>query len=72
MIVNETPPKRGRKSKYEFSELKPGQCLKIEAFNIDGYRRIMNALKQWKDRNNPTWQTTTRYDNGVVSVYRLS
>lgn len=76
MIVIESPPakgRRGRVSKYPFSELNPGECLKISGIkNTDGHRNIMSCLAQFKKYNGLTWQTTTSYDgNDIVSVYRI-
>lgn len=72
MIVKESPTrKRGRKAKYDFSSLMPGDCLKVKAIGLDAYRNVMGSLIQFKKRNAPNWETTTRFDNGIVSVYRL-
>lgn len=72
MIVKEVPiRKAGRRPKYDFANLTPGDCLKIPAVNTDKHRNIMTALLGFKQRNKLNWETTTRFDNGIVSVYRL-
>lgn len=75
-ITKESPPfnpsKVGRKRKYNFEHLEPGDCMKIPAANTAEYISIMTSLYSYKKAHNPKWQTTTRYDAGIVSVYRLA
>lgn len=72
MITKESPKrKRGRQAKYVFKDLKPGDCLKIHSGSIASYRSILTALCQYKRMHAPDWETTSRYDAGIVSVYRL-
>lgn len=71
-IVKESPKDgRGRKSKYPFSSLLVGDCLKIPADTVGAYRNISTAIYHFKKRRAVKWETTVRFDGKEVSVYRL-
>jgi len=64
---------RGRDNKYNFSILKPGDCLIIEPESeINNFRRkVSTALYQWKKYNGFDWQTAVRVESGKINVYRI-
>lgn len=65
---------RGRDKKYDFSELKPGDCMTINAeFNIVKFRHnVSTALYQWKKYNGLNWKTAVRIENDSIFVYRIN
>lgn len=73
-IVQKSPPIKtvGRRKKYPFQDLKPGDCLEISNVSIDDYKRIHSAAYAFRKRENYMhWLFTVRMEQNKVSVYRL-
>lgn len=74
-IVRKSPQRRGagRKTKYRFNDLNPGDCMVIKNQSVLDCKRISSALYGHRKRNGLMWwDTTVRQEGNEVHVYRIS
>jgi len=73
--TKESPPmiksRAGRACKYDWGSMEVGDCIKISDQSTSQYISIMTSLYSYKKRNKLKWNTTTRFSDNVVSIYRL-